>query len=264
MNSSVELSGRGLAYRYPGAERDSVDGVTVDIRAGALVAILGPNGSGKTTLLRLLVGGSKPARGAAFVGGRDLAEWNRRELARHLAVVPQIEHVAFPVTVGDLVAMGRYPHLGPWGSAGEVDHKAMEGAMDRCGVLDFKHRAFQSLSGGERQRVRIARALAQEPAVLVLDEPTAALDMRYEMAIFRLLRKLRAEEGVTVVLVTHNVNLAARFADRLILMKEGRVAVDGPPEDVITPEHIAAVFGWPVSVIEQPFGRTSAPQLFPD
>ncbi|MGI9627209.1 MAG: ABC transporter ATP-binding protein [Longimicrobiales bacterium] len=264
MKAGVELSGQDLAFRYRGAARDAVGGVSVDIPSGALVAILGPNGSGKTTLLRLLVGGETPTHGVVSIGGRSLTEWDRRELARQLAVVPQAEHMAFPVTVEQLVAMGRYPHLGPWRAAGDRDIEAMEAAMNRCGVLDLRDRLYQSLSGGERQRVRIARALAQEPSVLVLDEPTAALDMRFEMAVFRLLRKLRSEDGVTVVLVTHNVNLAARFADRVILMKDGRVAVDGAPADVITPDHIEGVFGWPVSVTQQPFEGGSAPQLFPD
>lgn len=258
------LVAEGVVYGYPGAGKDAVSGIDFTAESRSITAILGPNGSGKTTLLRLLVGGVQPKSGLVSFNGRRLADWDRRQLARRLAVVTQLEHLPFPVSVEDLVAMGRYPHLGPWRSPGKEDHLAMDAAMDRCGISALRSRGFQTLSGGERQRVRIARALAQDPTVLVLDEPTASLDLHYEMAIFRLLAELKSDGGVTVVVVTHNVNLAARFADRLVLMKDGQVAVDGAPSDVLTAEHISPVFDWPVSVVMQPFREGSAPQLFPD
>lgn len=264
MKGTPALAAEGVIYRYPGASANAVDGITFAAGARSITALLGPNGSGKTTLLRLLVGGERPQAGHVSFAGRPLAEWDRRELARRLAVVTQLEHLPFPISVEDLVAMGRYPHLGPWRAAGKADRAAMEAAMHQCGVGDLRRRGFQTLSGGERQRVRIARALAQEPTVLVLDEPTASLDMHYEMAIFHLLAELRSSGGVTVVVVTHNVNLAARFADRLVLMKAGQVAVEGAPGDVLTAENVSPVFEWPVSVVVQPFKEGPAPQLFPD
>ena len=257
------LEASDLHFRYSGASAEAVSGVGIKVRPGSMTALLGPNGSGKSTLLRLLAGSLSPERGTVALDGRPLDEWDRRGLARIMAVVPQIEHVPFPVAAEDLVAMGRYPHLGPWGMAGELDREAVKGALARCGVEEIRSRPYQSLSGGERQRVRIARALAQEPRILLLDEPTASLDMRYEMSIFRLLASLRSEEGVAVLVVTHHVNLAARFADHLVLLKDGRVAVEGSPEEVVTPECIQAVFDWPAQVVRQPFQEGSAPQVFP-
>ncbi len=259
--STLEASGVG--FMYDGARTKAVSSVTVAIRPGTLTSLLGPNGSGKSTLLKLLAGGLDPVEGSVALDGRDLDHWKPRALARILGVVPQIEHVPFPVAVHDLVAMGRYPHLGPWRSPGAADRDAVERALERCGVGPLADRPFQSLSGGERQRVRIARALAQDPRVLLLDEPTASLDMRYEMSIFRLLDGLRTEEAVSVLVVTHNVNLAARFSDRVMLMKEGRMAFEGVPDEVVTPNCIQAVYDWPALVVQQAFAEGSAPQVFP-
>ena len=264
MSGEWILAARDVSYRYPGSDRNAVSGVSVEGSPGTMVAVLGPNGSGKTTLLRILAGGAEPSEGVVELGALGLPDWEGRALARHVAVVTQIEHVPFPVTVEALVGMGRYAHLGPWRAPRGEDRKAVEAAMDRCGVAAFRKREFQTLSGGERQRVRIARALAQEPRVLLLDEPTVALDMHYEMAIFRLLAELRSSEGVAIVVVTHNVNLAARFADHLVLMKDGKVAVEGPPADVVTPARMAEVFDWPVSVVTHSFREGPAPQLFPE
>ena len=257
------LRGVDLSFRYPDAALDAVSGVRIETLPGTMTALLGPNGSGKSTLLRILAGALRPRAGTVTLSGRPLAAWDRRGLARVMAVVPQIEHVPFPVTCEELVAMGRYPHLGPWGVRGGDDRDAIGGAIERCGLQDLRRRQYQSLSGGERQRVRIARALAQEPGILLLDEPTASLDMRYEMSIFRLLSSLRSEEKVAVLVVTHHVNLAARFADHLVLLKDGRVAFEGVPEEVVTPDRIQAVFDWPAQVVQQTFREGPAPQLFP-
>lgn len=258
------LEGLDLVFRYPGAEVDAVRGVSVRAEPGRLSTILGPNGSGKSTLLRLVAGGLRPASGTARFAGRRLARWSRRDLAREVAVVTQREHIPFPVTVRALVAMGRYPHLGPWRREGEADRAAIGAAMERCGVAGLGERAFQTLSGGERQRVRVARALAQEPRALVLDEPTAALDMRYEMTIFRLLRELAHRDGVAVLLVTHNLNLAARFGDRHLLLDGGRTAAQGDAAAVLTTDNISGVYGWPVSVAMGVFGEGRAPQVVPE
>jgi iron complex transport system ATP-binding protein len=231
---------------------------------GVSVAVLGPNGSGKSTLLRLLLGTQTPGSGSVEFGGRTLGKWGRPELARAIGVVPQGEEEVFPLSVRELVAMGRYPHLGPWRREGEADRRAIEQAMRRCDVLQFSDRPISTLSGGERQRARIARALAQEPGTLALDEPTVALDIRHEMEIFELLRDL-VGSGVTVLLVTHNLNLAARYADRLLLLDEGQLAAEGAPSEVLRGELLREVYRWPLNTTTHPGpGRdTGAVQITP-
>jgi len=264
VSGGAAWSCRGVTFRYPGAARAAVDGVELEIPAGACTAVIGPNGSGKSTLLRLLLGTLVPERGEVRFRGRPLPEWTRRELAREVGVVPQGEEAPFPVSVRELVAMGRYPHLGPWRREGEEDRRAVAEAMRRCDVDGFEGRMLDTLSGGERQRVRLARALAQEPGALALDEPTAALDVGHEMAIFELLRDL-GHGSATVLLVTHNLNLAARYADRLVLMDRGRVAAVGTPAAVLTRERVEGVYGWPVRVVEHPGPGpdAGAPQVVP-
>lgn len=260
---------RALAYAHPGAARPAVGGVTLDVPAARLTALLGPNGAGKSTLLALLLGTLRPAAGSAEFAGRPLGAWGRAELARRVGVVPQGEEFAFPLTARALVAMGRYPHLGRWESPGAADRAVVDAALARVDLGGFAERAVQTLSGGERQRARLARALAQVAdaatcapaagAALALDEPTAALDLGHEMAFFALARGL-ADAGTTVLLVTHNLNLAARFADQLVLMEAGRVAAAGAPADVLTAERVSRVYGWPVEVVALG-GRRGAPQV---
>ncbi len=254
----------GVRFRYPEADRAALDGVSLDVAAGACTAVLGPNGSGKSTLLRVLLGTLRPEAGEVEFDGRAVGGWTREEIARQVGVVPQGEEAVFPMSVREMVAMGRYPHLGPWRREGEADRRAVERAMRRCDVLAFAARPLATLSGGERQRARVARALAQEPAALALDEPTAALDVSHEMAIFELLRDL-GRAGTTVLLVTHNLNLAARYADRLVLLDRGRVAARGTPAQVLTRETVERVYGWPVRIDPHPGPGpdAGAPQVVP-
>jgi iron complex transport system ATP-binding protein len=162
-------------------------------------------------------------------------------------VVPQGEEVAFPLRVEETVMLGRYPRLGPFAAPGAADRAAVADALVRCDVAALGGRSVDSLSGGEWQRVRLARALAQEPRVLVLDEPTTSLDVRHEMELFELMRRL-VDGGLACLVITHHINLAARFADRMILLGEGRVAAEGSPAEVVRPETLKRVFGWPVAV----------------
>jgi len=249
-----------LTVRYPGAARPALDGVDVCVPGGLLYAVLGPNGSGKSTLMRALLGVLRPERGEARVQGRAAHDWPRRDLARAVGAVSQTESVTFPVSVRELVAMGRYPHLGPLGAEGEHDREAVRLALERCDATALADRPVTTLSGGEFQRVRIARALAQEPSALALDEPTAGLDIRHEMSILRLLREA-ADGGTTVLLITHHLDLAARFADRMLLLEDGRVAVEGTPEQVMREEVLSAVYGWPLVVGRDPV--TGAPRVTP-
>ena len=255
---------RGLSFRYPDAGADALGAVDLAVPRGSLYAVIGPNGCGKTTLLRLLLGALRPSAGSVAYDGRDVSAWPRRELALRIGVVPQAEELVFPLSVRELTAMGRYPHLGPWRPAGPADRAAVDRALDTCDVAGLAHRPFDTLSGGERQRVRIARALAQEPGTLVLDEPTAALDIAHEMGIFEILRRL-ADDGVTVVLVTHNLNVAARFADRLLLLDRGTTAAEGAPAAVLARDVLEPVYAWPLSIGPHPGpGRDrGAPQVIP-
>jgi iron complex transport system ATP-binding protein len=244
---------------YQRARVAALADVSLDIASARCTAVLGPNGSGKSTFLKALLGVVEPSNGRVECFGQPLSEWSRPALARTVGVVAQEETEAFPMTARALVAMGRYPHLGPWRSEGPADAAAIAAAMDRCDVAGFADRSVDTLSGGERQRVRIARALAQSPRALALDEPTASLDLAHEMAILVLLRAL-ADGGVTVVHITHHLMLAARYADRVVLLSEGRLVADGPPAEVLTPERVEQVFGWPVGL-----ARTDAgiPYLVP-
>jgi iron complex transport system ATP-binding protein len=248
--------GEGLRVRFPGAVTSALDDVTLAVHRDACTAILGPNGSGKSTLLRVLLGVLRPAAGTVRYEGKPVDEWGRAELARSIGVVPQGEAAAFPMTARALVGMGRYPYLGPWRREGVEDIAAIDRAMARCDVVQFAGRSIDTLSGGERQRVRIARALAQEPAALVLDEPTASLDLKHEMAIAELVRSL-ATAGTTVLFVTHNLSLAARYADRVVLLDEGRLVADGATADVLTADRLEAVFGWPVELVRTAAGAPS-------
>jgi iron complex transport system ATP-binding protein len=250
----------GLVVRYPRASQPALDGVHLSVPAGSLYAVLGPNGSGKSTLMRALLGFAASERGEVRVAGRPLSSWKRRELARVVGAVSQTESVTFPITVRELVSMGRYPHIGPLGAESQADREAVRTALERCDALELEDRPVTTLSGGEFQRVRIARALAQEPEVLALDEPTASLDVRHEMSILQLLASA-ARAGTTVLLITHHLDLAARFADRMMLLDGGRVAAEGTPEEVMRKDVLSEVYRWPIAVERDPV--TGSPRVTP-
>jgi ABC-type cobalamin/Fe3+-siderophores transport system ATPase subunit len=255
----VILQAERIEARYTGAPRPALAGVSVRVAAGELVAVAGPNGSGKTTLVRAVTGLVPLAGGTVRVEGRLLAEWRRAELARVLGVVPQREDIVFPLRVEEAVMLGRYARLGPLGAPAAADHAAVASALARCDALALTRRSTDTLSGGEWQRVRLARALAQEPSVLLLDEPTASLDVRHEMEILELIRGL-VDHGLAGLVITHQLNLAARFADRILLLNEGAVVAEGAPAEVLRKDTLDAVFQWPVAVTTW---RDGSPQLVP-
>lgn len=250
---------RTLSVRYPGGEQRALTELSCTIARGSLSALIGPNGSGKSTLIRALLGAINPDAGDVLFEGAPIAAWSRRDLALRIGVVSQIEEMAFPITVRELVAMGRYPHLGALRSERAEDRIAIDRALDRCDVAGLATRPVTTLSGGERQRARIARALAQDPQTLVLDEPTVALDIAHEMAVFELLRSLTRDDGWTVVVATHHINLAARYADNLLLLDGGRVIRSGPPADVLQHDLLELVYHWPLLIHE----LLGAPQIAP-
>ena len=241
------LEARDATVRYGGAGQAALERVSCAVASSRLVAVVGPNGSGKTTLVRALTGLVPLSGGEVLAEGRPVRRWPRAELARVLGVVPQREEIAFPLRVEETVLLGRYSRLGPLAAVTEADRAAVRAALERCDVAALATRTIDSLSGGEWQRVRLARALAQEPRALVLDEPTASLDVRHEMELLELVRTL-VNGGMAGLIVTHQLNLAARFADRILLLDGGRVAADGAPADVLTADILGRVFQWPVAV----------------
>ena len=247
--------------RYAPGLAPSLDGAGFTVAPGECVALVGPNGAGKTTALRALLGLVRLERGAALVQGRPVAAWARDALAREVGVVVQREEPVFPITVEAAVAMGRYPHLGRWRSFARADRDAVDRAMAFADVAALRERWVGTLSGGEWQRVRVARALAQEPRALVLDEPTASLDLRHEMELFELVATLVRERRLSAIVISHHLNLAARFADRLVLLHQGRVVAAGAPEGVLETGRLQGVFGWPVALQRLPDGTV---QLYPE
>jgi iron complex transport system ATP-binding protein len=233
-----------LSYGYTSGRTRSftLDRVSVTIERGSLTGLLGPNGCGKTTLLKLLSGVLPPEQGAVSLNGESLAGRPRRDIARRLAVVPQETHPAFDYTVMEMVLMGRHPHLGPFELEGPSDLAIAHEAMKATSTDHLAARAYMTLSGGEKQRVIIASALTQSPDVLLLDEPTASLDLGYQLEVASLLRRLNLERSVTMVLATHDLNLAASLCDRLILMRDGRVVAQGSTRDVLTAATIRSIY----------------------
>ncbi len=222
--------------------RPVVEGADLEIGPGTCTALIGPNGAGKSTLLRLLAGVLPTASGSVELYGRPLHQWRRRDVAKHIAFVAQQIHFAFPVTVREVVEQGRAPHLGAWRPAGPVDRRAVEASLERVGLAGAASRPVQCLSGGERQRVLLARALASEPRVLLLDEPAANLDVAHQLELVELLRRLHGE-GAGSVVVVHDWNLAARLADRVVILASGRVQACGTAREVLTPQAFMRVFG---------------------
>ncbi|HTI15605.1 MAG TPA: ABC transporter ATP-binding protein [Dictyobacter sp.] len=222
--------------------------VSLQVQAGEMVGLLGPNGSGKTTLMRLLSGVIQPQQGQVVLHGHDVRHWGRRHVARHLAVVPQELHMPFAFTVEHMVSMGRTPFLTSfWRTQREKDQQITYEAMVSAGIAQLADRLFNELSGGERQRVLIAMALAQQPDVLLLDEPTAHLDIKYQIETLELVQHLNRERGMTILAALHDLNLASRYFSRLLLFQRGIVA-DGSPAEVLTPGLLRRVYDVQVQV----------------
>ncbi len=241
----------------------AVEGLTLHISRGDFLGIIGPNGSGKSTLLRAMGRALRPVRGRVILEGTDLEDIPRREIAKKIGVVPQENPMTFDFTVEDVVLMGRTPHLR--GQETPEDMRKVRDAMAMCGLKELASRPVTQLSGGEKQRVVIARALAQEPEVLLLDEPTSHLDIGHQSEIMSLLARLNRDRAVTVVAVLHDLNLAATYAGKLILMKEGRILAAGRPEEVITKDKIERAYGSEVIVGRHPVtGRPTVTLISPD
>ena len=231
-----------VSFRYAADGPLVVDDVTVRLADGALVGILGPNGSGKTTLLRLLSGTRRPSAGQVMLDEQPLHRMSRRDVARRIAVVPQETELAFEYSAIEIVLMGRHPHLGVFTVEGPDDLRIAREALTATGTAHLADRPFHELSGGEKQRVVIAAALAQSAGLLLLDEPTASLDLGYQLEVSSLLQRLNQGQGVTMAISTHDLNLAASICRELILMRDGRVLATGPTSEVLTPENVQRLY----------------------
>lgn len=258
--SAAILQAQALHATYGGA--DVLRHLDLSLQAGEMVGLLGPNGSGKSTLLRVLSGLLPATSGTVRLSERDLHDYNARQRARLIALVPQYATIPFAFSVADVVAMGRNPYLGLLESPGPKDFAAIQTALERTDCLHLRERLVTELSGGELQRVIIARALAQEPRIMLLDEPTAHLDLNHQLDIASMLRQLNREQGLTVLWVSHDLNLAAEFCERLVMLQAGQVVVEGRPDEVITPQWLAQVYGLRLPIAPNP--SSGRPQVIID
>lgn len=258
-----ELVAEGVRARYPGAGQAALAGVSCRIRPGEFVGLIGPNGAGKSTLLRVLSRSLRPEAGEVRLGGQPLWRLAPEQAARQVAVVAQELTADMDFTAEEVVALGRYPHLGRWRAPGPADRAAVAAAMAATDTARLARRPFSRLSGGERQRVAVARALAQETPVLLLDEPANHLDLHHQIEVFDLIARLNQERGLTVVAVLHDLNLAALYCQRLLLLVDGRLAAAGTPEQVLEAEQLRAAYGGQVVVGRHPVTGTPQVALLP-
>ena len=248
---------RDLSFAYK--DRPVLHSVSLSVEKGEMLGILGPNGSGKTTLLKILSAVLR-GEGGVSVHGKSIATYTRRELSRLFAVVQQEARVNFPYTAAEIVLMGRASYHSPFALEGQKDLEVARASMELTDSLSLVDRYLHELSGGEKQRVMIARGLAQEPQILLLDEPSAFLDLKHQVQVFELLRRLNRERGLTIVAALHDLNLAALFCPRLVMLRDGKIYRDGSPSEVLTEKTIDEVYGIRVRVESDPSGEK--PQLF--
>lgn len=243
-NSAIEA--RNVGYTY--GERHALRGIDLDVKRGELVAIIGPNGCGKTTLLGCLSGSLSPTFGQAYLRDKKLSTLHSRDIARTLATVPQEVRIPFAYRAREIVSLGRSPYTNYLGGLSEADQQAIDTALSQTRTERMQSRPFNELSGGERQRVIIALALAQQPSILLLDEPTAQLDLAHQLELLHLIRRFNREDNLTVIAALHDIDLASAFFSRIIVLSEGHLVADGPPHEVITSDIIHSVFGVSVTV----------------
>jgi iron complex transport system ATP-binding protein len=255
MNHAIRTENLIFAYK----EKPVLDGVSLSIESGEMVGILGPNGSGKTTLLKIF-SAVLSGRGEVKLNGRAIETYSKRELSRIFAVVAQENQIQFPYTAAEIVLMGRASFHSPLVLDGKRDLEVARSSMQFTDCLSLSDRYLHELSGGEKQRVIIARALAQEPQILLLDEPSVFLDLKHQVQVFELMRRLNHERGLTIVAALHDLNLAALFFPRLVILREGKVYREGSPREVLTEKTIEEVYGIRVRVEPDPSGEK--PQLF--
>lgn len=250
MKKAVEIENLSFSY----SDNDILKNTCLSVYEREFFIIIGPNGSGKTTLLKVIAGILKARKGRLKIFGRSFKKYTRKSLAKTIALVPQMGMVDFPFTVSELVLMGRFPHLNMLGFEQKKDMEIASKAMALTGVEHLEDRTMEQLSGGERQRVFIARAICQEPRIILLDEPTASLDIAHQVKLMDLMEKLKEEIGFTVIMVSHDVNLAAMYATRLLLLNSGMIEGVGKPRDILNCEMLEKIYKCKLLVDKNPFG----------
>lgn len=260
MTASFDINQLTVAYY----ENQVLNQVTFQVKPGEFFIIIGPNGSGKSTLLRSMAGLVRPASGTVLLDGQPIQNYRRKSLARKIALVPQNMEVDFPFTCGQVVMMGRSPHQGLLGVERETDNQIVKAALDYSELTHLSDRKMSQLSGGERQRVFIAKAICQEPEAMFLDEPTAALDLAHQTRTMDMMARLKDEKKMTIVMVSHDINLAALYADTIMLLKNGEVLKMGPPDDVLTYSTLEKAYDCAILVDQNPLKPTPRITLVPE
>jgi cobalamin transport system ATP-binding protein len=260
MNQILKTEDLSLKFR----DKLILSDVSFSVTAGEFFVIIGPNGAGKTSLLKVISGLQKAQQGTVVIKEKDISRYGRRRLSQIMAIVPQHIEVGFPFSVTDAVIMGRSPHLGILGMEGKNDFSIAEEAMRFTEVSHLADRKLFQLSGGELQRVIVARAICQQPEIILLDEPTTALDPSHQLKIMDLMEKFRREQGTTIVMVSHDLNLASMYGDRLLLLKDGRVVATGEPRSVLNKELLEKSYGCRINVDESPVGHVARVTPIPD
>ncbi|RLC54430.1 MAG: heme ABC transporter ATP-binding protein [Candidatus Cloacimonadota bacterium] len=251
----IKIKKISLSYQ----EKKVIQNLSLDFAKGEFCALLGPNGAGKSTLLKALIGFHPVNEGKITIGNRELKHWQKAELAKQIAIIPQDFQLQFDYTVKELVLMGRFPYLGYWQNYSQQDKKVVDKVLQKLDLIRLQDELYSQLSGGERRRVSIARALVQETDILLMDEAFANLDINHQLEIMRLLSQINQEQNKLIILVSHNINLAAEYCQRIVMMKEGKLIADGTPEDVITNQTIRDLYEIDLTVIKNPV--TGQPNL---
>jgi len=260
MSTAIEI--KNLSHYY--GDSPVLKDLSFSVRKGDFFIIIGPNGSGKTTLMNAISGIFNPQEGIIEIFGRSIQSYNRKDLAKTMAFVPQMFPADFPFSVIEMVLMGRSPYLGILGLEKEEDIKLANRAMDFTEIKHLAHRKLNQLSGGERQRVFIARAICQEPQIILLDEPTASLDLAHQIKVMDLMNRLKREKEITIIMVSHDLNLAAMYGNRLLLLNRGQTVSLGPPQEVLTSNKLEATYGCRLLIDESPLGKFPRIMLVPE
>lgn len=259
----INLQNISFEYLQNGNNNFQIENLKLSINKSEFISILGPNGSGKSTLVKIIANILNPQKGIITLNDRKYSEIGRREFAKEIAFVPQNMSVNFPYSVYEIVMMGRSPHLNFFGIENRKDHELVSNTLKQLEIFHLKHKGINEVSGGEAQRALIARAFVQNPKILLLDEPNAHLDVKHQLSIFKLLFKMNKEEGLTIVNISHDLNLAQQFSSRIILMKEGKILFDDEPSKILNENNIKTVFDVKSKIIPNKTGDNSFISLVP-
>lgn len=249
MDKAIVVDSLEFGYTNKSVLKD----ISFSVEKGQFISIIGPNGSGKSTLLKNLANIYSPLKGNIEIDGKNISNYNKKELARKIALVPQDTTISYDFSVFDVALMGRFPYIGRFEKESEKDYKMVVDALKLTNTFHLRDRSINEISGGERQRVIIARALIQEPDIIFLDEPTSHLDINHQIDLLTLLKNLNKEKNTTIILVIHDINLACRYSDKIVLMDDGKILSEGNPEEVITRENIEEAYGLNVIIEENPY-----------